>query len=995
MIRSLLTLLTLAAMALAAVGSTGANFSALQQNGGNRYTAKADWVGPTVTMNDPGTPLHGTIPVRATASDPGTGVQWVTIQRSPAGTGTWTSICTDATSPYECSLDTTAATPDGLYDFRATATDNSSNTSTSASVTNRRIDNIGPTGVTMADPGTPISGTKAFTGTATDAGSGVASLTFQYKPSSGGVWLDACSDSSPPFGCSADTTTIADGAYDFQAVATDNATHVTASVVHTNKRIDNAAPSATMNDPGANLKGTVSLTAAAADAGGIANVVIQRRPDGGSTWTTICTASVVVYTCSLDTQAGATPDGLYDFQAIATDNANRSTTSNVVLARRIDNTAPASVTITNPGASVSGNKMLTGTGTDGGSGIQTIALQYSPTGAGSWTTACSGTASPTNCNFDTTTIADGVYDFRTLATDNAGNQTASATASPNSRVDNFAPTVTMNDPGAYLADTISFTATAADGGGIANVVIQRRPSGGSTWTTICTTAVSPYTCVYNTSGAGGLADGNYDFQAIATDNAARVTTSSVVLNRYVDNTNPGTATMTNPGTPVMGIVTFAGTAVDAQSGIASATIQISTAGDNAWTTACIDTTSPYSCTYDTTQVADGLYDFRLVATDRAGNFRNSAKQGNKAIDNHAPTVTMGDPGAWLSGTEVLTATASDGAGGSGITSVKIQYKTTAGSTWIDVCTDNATPFQCSLNTTTLTTGTQYDFRAIATDAVAWSTTSAVVGPRTVDNVAPSLAFTAPAGPLRGSVALTSTASDTPSGIASVLYQYKLSSGSTWSTACTGSTSPWSCNWASTAVAENAYDLRAIATDNAGNQTTSAASTNRVVDNDITPTGTDVQTTEGGGTAGKAQVNDTIRFTFSEPIVPGSVLSGWTGASGTAVVVRIDDFGSLDRLSVWNGTDAAITNLTTDSASAGVSLFGNYTAGGVKFNGTMTMSGTVVTVTLNSIRSGSVPTGAVTAQTMQWVTSSGVTDLAGNPVVSQSVGESGGNADRDF
>jgi hypothetical protein len=797
MIRSLLTLLTLAAMALAAVGSTGANFSALQQNGANRYTAKADWVGPAVTMNDPGTPLHGTTPLGATASDPGTGVQWVTIQRSPAGADTWTTVCTDATSPYDCSFDTAAATPDGLYDFRATATDNSSNTSTSASVTNRRIDNIGPTGVTMADPGTPISGTKALSGTASDAGSGIASLSFQYRPSSGGVWLEACSDTSSPYGCSFDTTAIADGLYDFQAVATDNATHVTVSVVHTNRRIDNVAP-----------------------------------------------------------------------------------------------------------------------------------------------------------------------------------------------------TVTMNDPGPYLAGTVSFTASAADDGGIASVVIQRRPSGTSTWTTICTATVSPYTCVYATKGAGGLADGNYDFQAIATDNAARVTTSSAVLNRYVDNTNPGTATMTNPGTPLTGAVTLAGTAVDAQSGIASATIQISTAGDNAWTTACVDTTSPYSCTYDTTQVADGAYDFRLVATDHAGNVRNSGKQGNKDIDNHAPTVTMGDPGTWLAGTEVLTATASDGAG-SGVASVKIQYKTTAGSTWIDVCTDSATPFQCSLDTTTLTTGTQYDLRAIATDAAAWSTTSAVVGPRTVDNVAPSLAFTAPAGFLRGSVAFTSTVSDTPSGIASVVYQYKLSSGSTWSTACTGSTSPWSCNWASTGVAENAYDLRAIATDTAGNQTTSAASTNHIVDNDNTPTGTDVQTTEGGGTAGKAQVNDTIRFTFSEPVLPGSILSGWTGASGTAVVVRIDDFASLDRLSVWDGTDAAITNLTTDSASAGVSLFGNYTVGGVKFNGTMTMSGTVVTVTLNSIRSGTVPAGAVTAQTMQWVTSTGVTDLAGNPVVSQSVGESGGTADRDF
>ena len=49
-----------------------------------------------------------------------------------------------------------------------------------------------------------------------------------------------------------------------------------------------------------------------------------------------------------------------------------------------------------------------------------------------------------------------------------------------------------------------------------------------------------------------------------------------------------------------------------------------------------------------------------------------------------------------------------------------------------------------------------------------------------------------------------------------------------------------------------------------------------------PAAVDVQTTNvGGGTPGFAEPGDTIVFTFSEPINPGSVLAGWTGSTTTS------------------------------------------------------------------------------------------------------------------
>ena len=61
----------------------------------------------------------------------------------------------------------------------------------------------------------------------------------------------------------------------------------------------------------------------------------------------------------------------------------------------------------------------------------------------------------------------------------------------------------------------------------------------------------------------------------------------------------------------------------------------------------------------------------------------------------------------------------------------------------------------------------------------------------------------------------------------------------------------------------------------------------VVDN-TAPTASTVQTAnKAGGIAGRPEIGDTITFTFSEPIDPKSVLSGWTGAA-TSAVVRIGD-----------------------------------------------------------------------------------------------------------
>ena len=623
------------------------------------------------------------------------------------------------------------------------------------------------------------------------------------------------------------------------------------------------------------------------------------------------------------------------------------------------------VSLTDPGTNLRGTVTLSATAASD-RGTANVTFQTSPAGAGTWTTACTASTAPYSCSYDTTTTADGLRDIRAVATDTAGySRTASVTSR---RIDNTAPATALTDPGSPLTGTKSLTATASDAGsGPASTVLQYRLTGGSTWTTIC----SALSCSLNTAT---LADGSYDLRALATDAAGNTTTSTVSA-RIVDNTAP-TATLSLPAT-VRGTFTLAASTGDGNgSGIASVLYQMRPTGTSTWSTACSSFTPPFSCTGDTSSVPDGGYDVRAIATDGAG-FSTTTATVTTRLDNTAPTATLTDLGTPLSGTVTLAATATDG--GSGVASVKIESAPAGTSTWTTVCTDTTSSYSCSWITTGVTDGL-YDLHAIATDAAGNTTTSTVTN-RRVDNNGPTVAVTDPGSPIRNTISVGATASD-PAGVASVTIQRKLSTGSTWTTICTDGTSPYSCPL--TGLADGTYDFRAQATDTVGHTSTSATVASRVVD-DTAPTATNIQAVNGGtGTAGKIDAGDVITFSFSEPMAPASIFSGWTGTS-TAVNVRVTDAGTLDTLQIYD------TTFTTKLNLGDVALKANRTAAGARFAGTMTMSGSTVTVTVGALISGA-STSSTRTTPMVWTPSTAATDLAGNAMSATAATESGTDVD---
>jgi hypothetical protein len=297
--------------------------------------------GPVVSIDQSTLPdwFRGTVTVTASATDAGSGVASVRIQRSLNNGSSWTDLCTTTTSPYSCDW-VTSGTGDAL--LRAIATDAIGNSTTSANVL-VSLDNALPT-VGITAPSGSLAGTVTLTATASDADSGIASVLIEYRASATAAWTSVCTVTLSPYTCRWDTTKVADGTtYSFRATATDYAGNTNNATSATTSTVDNRVASVSVEDPGAYLRGSVTLTANANAPGGVASVAIQYAPTGTSAWTTVCTDTASPYTCTWDTTKVAA--GGYDLRAIETPVSGSALTSALVTNRVVDNSVLRAVDV--------------------------------------------------------------------------------------------------------------------------------------------------------------------------------------------------------------------------------------------------------------------------------------------------------------------------------------------------------------------------------------------------------------------------------------------------------------------------------------------------------------------------------------------------------------------------------------------------------------------------------------------------------------------------
>lgn len=542
------------------------------------------------------------------------------------------------------------------------------------------------------------------------------------------------------------------------------------------------------------------------------------------------------------------------------------------------------------------------------------------------------------------------------------------------------PEVTMVNPGTAVKGSTTLSAEASDAdSAVRSVTIQHRgPSAGS-WSDVCTATVPPFSCTWDTVNTD---DGEHSLRARATDTYGNTATSATVTTAVA---NKLTVVLTAPAEIIRGTTDFITTLHHAGSTPYRVTVEYAPTGTNTWATACTNLDAPYTCRVNTTAVTDGEYDLR--ATAHAGSTATTSELVRKIrVDNTAPSVNMADPGSPLRGTLTFTSTASDS--GSGVAEVRMQYSVAGTGSWADLCVDTTAPYSCQYDTKKLTDGT-YNFRAVATDRAGNSSTSALVTNRAIENTVSTVTMASPGSNVSGNVSLNATASST-AGVQSVAIQHAPSGSTAWTTVCTATTSPYTCDWNSRSVANGQHSFRAVLTDGNGTQTVSQTVTGVRVDNPLMR-GLSVHVSNGRGWGGEVDPGDQIVYTFSEQANLGSVTPGWNGGS-IPVTVRLQDGGlindSIDILRGGSQVNLGSVNLRNNYINTGATATFNATMNA----STTTVNGaqrTVITVTLGEQASGgSVTRGVLFPSTMIWSPSSAVTNQFGIPMSTDTVSTSG-------
>jgi hypothetical protein len=164
-----------------------------------------------------------------------------------------------------------------------------------------------------------------------------------------------------------------------------------------------------------------------------------------------------------------------------------------------------------------------------------------------------------------------------------------------------------------------------------------------------------------------------------------------------------------------------------------------------------------------------------------------------------------------------------------------------------------------------------------------------------------------------------------------------------------------------------------------------------VDN-TAPGGSGVQAVNVSTIVGRAQITDTLTYTFSETMDPNSILAGWTGPS-TNVVLHMNNGGvANDTVTIFNAANTVQLNLGSIDLGRTDYTTSNITFGASGTPSTMVLSGSTITITLGT--QSAAATTAAANSVMTWTPSSAATDPAGNTCSVAIVTETG-VADKEF
>jgi len=487
-------------------------------------------------------------------------------------------------------------------------------------------------------------------------------------------------------------------------------------------------------------------------------------------------------------------NGSHRLTAVARDLVGARWTSQPITVTVFNDTTPPVVTVTTPtaGSTLRGTVAVNANASDN---VGVVGVQFLVDGA---PLGSEDTTAPYSVTWNTATASNSAHVLTARARDAAGNVTTSAAATVT--VDNAPPTVTIASPagGATVSGSVTVTASAADNVGVTGV--QFRLDGASVGAEDTT---APYAFSWNTTS---IANGAHTLTAVARDGASNQTTSAAVAVTVSNDTTPPTVSMSSPpsGFVVSGTWLVQATASD---NVAVVGVQFRMDGADL---GAEDTTAPYSVAWNTGTTSSGSHTLTAVARDAAGN-RTTAATVTGTTDNTPPAtaITAPAPGATVSGTMTISASASDNVG---IRDVRFFAD---GVQTGPILT--ASPYSVAWDTTRASNAA-HTLTAQTTDTAGNVTTSA---PITItvsnDTSLPTVTITSPASgaSVGGTITVTASASDNV-GVAGVEFRVD-----GVSVAAEDATAPYTVSWATVSVADGSHTLTAVARDAGGNTATSA------------------------------------------------------------------------------------------------------------------------------------------------------------------------------
>ncbi len=530
--------------------------------------------------------------------------------------------------------------------------------------------------------------------------------------------------------------------------------------------------------------------------------------------------------------------GLVDAQAAVALASGQSTTD----------TKGPEISVASPvnGSKVKGSIAASATVTDTGGQVKSVAFKLANS------TVCTFAAAPYSCSVDTTKFADGATPFTVVGEDNSGNVTTAQLSITIENADVTKPAVNLTAPaaGSTVSGSVPVTFSATDNVGVTSITV----TAGSL--TLCSVTGTATSCPWDTTKTP---NGSAVVTVQARDAAGNTQAASVTVNvSNADATAPA-VTLSSPveGATVNGQVSIVFSVTD-NVGVKQTTV---TAGS---TTLCSVAGPAASCSWNTLSTPNGPVTVAVTATDAAGNSKTASvgvTVNNTDATKPVVGITAPSSGAQLSGTVVISFSATDNTGVAGIT-------VTAGATTL--CSLAGTATSCSWNTTLVPNGS-YTITVTARDAAGNTQTASVgVSVNNADTTPPVLTVTTPA------------AGATVSGTTTVSFSAKDNVGVTAITVsangvtiCSVTGSATSCAWNTTNLANGSYTVTVTARDAAGN--------NQAVSRGVTVSNADktAPTVTISSPASGAKVSGTVTVTFSAADSVG-VTSITVAAGGTAI-----------------------------------------------------------------------------------------------------------------